>query len=401
MNPGGALHLAGCYIAHHRTRALLLALALGLTLALPLAVRGMMEIAQREFRSRAVSTPLVLGAKGSALELTLNALYFRRKGVETIQAKQAETIGATGLAKTVPLYVRFHSLDAPIVGTSLDYFAFRKLRVAEGRMITRLGDCVVGASLAKARGLHGGSSLNSSPEQVFDIAGVYPLKMRVTGVLAESGTADDDAIFADVKTAWLIEGIAHGHEDVVKGGDANVIERKDGNVAATNAVRIYNEVTDANIGSFHFHGDPQTFPLTAVLAIPNDAKAQALLLGRTGTDGAQLVRPVEQMDALLASLFQAERLALALLVVLGVAVLLIAALVFALSFKMRRREFATLEEIGIGRGTIALVQCFEILLIGAAAALVVTAVWWLLQAGGAPFVRMLLRLPSHLARDVV
>jgi len=44
------------------------------------------------------------------------------------------------------------------------------------------------------------------------------------------------------------------------------------------------------------------------------------------------------MDALLASLFQMERLALLLLVTLGAMVLLITALVFALSFRLRRRE---------------------------------------------------------------
>ena len=126
----GALHLAWRYVAHHRTRTLLLALALGLTLALPLAVRGFVRIAQAELRSRAEATPLVLGAKGSALELTLNALYFRRRGVEMISRKDEAGIRASGLAKAIPLYVRYHSQEAPIVGTSLDYFEFRGLKMA-------------------------------------------------------------------------------------------------------------------------------------------------------------------------------------------------------------------------------------------------------------------------------
>src|SRR5688572_3953442 len=180
MSLAGSLHLAWRYVARHRARTALLALALGLTLALPLALRLFVQIAQRELRARAESTPLVLGAKGSALELTLNALYFRRRGVEGITMKAAEDMRATGLADAVPLYVRFHSQEAPIVGTTLDYFQFRKLRVAEGTMMSRLGDCVLGARVARERGIAPGGSLFSSPEQVFDIAGVYPLKMRVT-----------------------------------------------------------------------------------------------------------------------------------------------------------------------------------------------------------------------------
>ena len=391
MSPTGSLHLAWRYVAHHRMRTALLALALGLTLALPLAVRDFVGIAQRELRARAEATPLVLGAKGSALELTLNALYFRRHGVEAATAKQTQALRATGLADAIPLYVRYHAQDAPIVGTSLDYFSFRNLKIAEGRIMGRLGDCVIGAKLARQYDLHAGGHLFSSPEQVFDIAGVYPLKMRIVGVLAENHSADDDAVFVDVKTAWLIEGIAHGHDDVAQSSDAStVIEKQSDNVVATNAVRMFSEVRDANFASFHFHGDPDTFPLSAVLVLPHDAKSQALLLGRyqKARDGMQLVRPVDEIDALLSTLLQAERLAIVLLASLGVVVVLIAALVFALSFKMRRREFATLEDIGVSRGALLLVKVFEVMMVSALAMLVVIATNACVQTFGASVVRM-------------
>ena len=41
---------------------------------------------------------------------------------------------------------------------------------------------------------------------MFDLAGVYPLKMKAAGVLAPSGTPDDDAVFVNVK-----EEITHSH----------------------------------------------------------------------------------------------------------------------------------------------------------------------------------------------
>jgi putative ABC transport system permease protein len=97
------------------------------------------------------------------------------------------------------------------------------------------------------------------------------------------------------------------------------------------------------------------------------------------------------MDALLGTLFQAERLALVAFAALGIVVLLIAALVFALSFKLRRREFATLEDVGISRATLALVKCFEIVMVGAAAVVVVAAAWWIVRELGVGLVRMGLR----------
>ena len=390
MSAAGAFHLAWQYIARHRTQSFLLALALGLTLALPLLASVFVRIAGDEFRARGEATPLLLGAKGSALDLTLNALYFRRRGMENIPMKQAQTVRATGLADAILLYVRFQSQGAPIVGTSLDYFSFRRLRIAEGKMITRLGDCVVGARVARARGLKPGGALYSSPEQVFDIAGVYPLKMRVTGILAENHSADDAAVFVDVKTAWLIEGIAHGHEDLVKAPDKVVIEMQSGNVAANKSVVLFNEVTDANFASFHFHGDEGEFPVSAVIVVPRDVKAQAILLGRyqDGKQGVQLVRPAEEMNALLATLIQTKRLALVLLGALGVIVLFIAVIVFALSFKMRRREFSALEDIGVSRSALMVVKLCEVLIVGATALFIVALSWATVIHYGATWVRL-------------
>ncbi|WP_050030622.1 ABC transporter permease [Verrucomicrobium sp. BvORR034] len=383
----GPLQLAWQYVAHYRVRTLLLILALGLTLALPLAVRGLVQIAQAEMRSRAAATPLVLGAKGSPLELVLNALYFRRRGAGEIPQKQVQAIRSSGLATAIPLYVRYHAQQAPIVGTSLEYFAYRGLPIAQGRTLGRLGDCVVGARVARERGWQVGGKVSSSPEQVFDLAGIYPLRMTVTGVLAESGTADDHAIFVDVKTAWLIEGKAHGHEDLVTAEDPNaVLSRTDQNVVGSKAVRMYNEVTAENLKSFHFHGNPDDFPLTAILVVPKDEKAQAILLGRYQKPemAHQLVQPVVEMDALLATLVQAERFTVVLLGVLGVVVILISSLVFALSFKMRRREFATLEDLGISRWRIATVKAAEVVMVGVLAAGLaggITALVWELGAG--------------------
>lgn len=387
----GSLHLAWRYVAHHRSRTALLAVALGLTIALPLMVESFVNLAQVELRARAEATPLVLGAKGSAVELALNVLYFRRRGVETIKVGQSQAVQATGLADVIPLYVRFHSQESPIVGTTLEYFAFRRLKMAEGRMMGRLGDCVVGAGLARARVLHVGDAILSSPEQVFDLAGVYPLKMRVTGILAESHGVDDHAIFVDVKTTWLMEGMAHGHDDVVTTTDATAIQEKQpGNVVASKAVRMFSEVTDANMGGFHFHGDTTAYPLTAALVLPHDTKSQTILLGRyqDNPNGMQLVQPVHEMDALMSTLLQAEQLAIVLLSALGVAVLLIAALVFALSFKMRRREFGTLEDIGIARSTIFMVKMFEVVMVTVLASIVVLTAMTVVAQWGASLVRL-------------
>lgn len=369
MSPSAALQLAARYVGRHRVQSLLLSLALGAALALPVAVRVFAKTVEREMRQRAAATPQVLGARGSALDLMLNALYFRRQPIEPIQSRQVDAIRDTGLADAIPLYVRFHAQEAPIIGTEIEYFAFRRLTSVQGRLFTRLGDCVVGAHVASERGLKPGDSLFSSPEQVFDIAGTYPLKMRVTGVLNESFSPDDDAVFVDTKTAWLIEGRAHGHDDLAKPtATAEVLKREEGNVVGNASVRMFNEVTDANIVGFHFHGGTADYPLTAAIVLPHDAKSEAILTGRfqDTKSPVQLIRPRDELNTVLSTLFRIEGAVVAGLALLAFAAAAIAFLVFALTFKMRVREFTTLADIGVSPRTLAAIKGFEVALIGLA-----------------------------------
>ena len=127
-----------------------------------------------------------------------------------------DELRTSGLVDPIPVHARHHSQGVPIVGTSLDYFDYRGLSVAEGRQLATLGEAVLGAGAAERLGVKLDDSVISSPESVFDIAGVYPLKMPVVGILARSLSPDDDAIFVDLKTVWIIEGIGHGHQELTR-----------------------------------------------------------------------------------------------------------------------------------------------------------------------------------------
>lgn len=362
-----AFHLAMRYVLRHRLQSVLLAGALGLVFALPLCLRVLIEHAQIELRSRAVSTPQIIGTRGSALDLMMTALYFKRENLMPLPFGVLSELRQNPSISVIPLHVRYRAQEAPIIGTELDYFAFRSLRIASGKQITRLGDCVVGANLAKQRGLQPGGHVFSTPELAFDMAGVYPLKMRVTGILTPNGTPDDDALFVDLKTAWLIEGRSHGHDDL-KEDKSVILKQEDGNVVGNAAVRMFNEVTDGNLASFHFHGDIAQYPISAVIVLPRDAKAEALLAGQfSRSKEQQLIRPQDEMETLLAQLVRLEGFAASALLLTATAALFVTALVFALSFRLRLREFKTLEDVGVSRASLVLVKVLEIACIGLAA----------------------------------
>ena len=190
----GALFLGWRYLAHHRFKSAILVASITLMLFLPAATRLLVEDSATALTARADQTPLILGARGSELELVLNTLYFHAESPAEIENSSLEEARSSGLADFIPIHSRFHAQGAPIVGTSLAYFDFRDLRIAEGRQMGLLGECVIGANVAARLGLKPGTSLVSSPETVFDIAGVYPLRMAVVGVLEKTGTADESPL---------------------------------------------------------------------------------------------------------------------------------------------------------------------------------------------------------------
>ena len=363
-----SFYIAWKYLLFSKARSATLVACITLIAVLPLALEIILDESEHQLVERAVHTPLLVGARGSALDLVMNSLYFADEVPELISLASADEITATDLAVTIPLYVRFQARGFPIVGTTLDYFDFRQLRLAEGTLFGMLGECVIGAAVASQLDLKAGDSLLSSPETVFDLAGVYPLKMRVAGVLAPTHSADDLAVLVDVKTAWVIEGLAHGHEDVARSRDSSVIiERSESNVTANAKLMQYTEITATNIDSFHLHGNPASYPLTAVIALPRDDKAAAILRGRyQNTDTRyQIVPPADVIDTLMTNIFRIRNVLDAVILFVGLATLMALVLVFALSLRLRQREIDTIFKLGCSRMTIAQLLGAEVVIIAA------------------------------------
>ena len=373
------LYLAWRYLAFHKVKTVILLLSITLILYLPVGLKVVVDQSARSLTARAETTPLIIGAKGSPLELVLNTLYFESEVPEHMPFAESTRAGDYGLATAVPVYTRFRSGRHPIVGTTLDYFPSRNLEIQDGRNLALLGECVLGARAAEQMGVAPGGSVVSSPESVFDIAGVYPLRMRVAGVLAAADTPDDEAVFVDLKTAWIIEGLAHGHQDLSKPEAASAVLRREGNTYVANAsVTQYNEITPANADTFHFHGDPSTFPITAVIAFPRDEKDATLLQGKYLGDEerVQIVRPLDVMNELLETILTVQSYVVTAVILVGFSTLSTAVLVFLLSLRLRRREITTLHKIGGSRGRIVCILASEIaavMLLGAALAGLLTA----------------------------
>lgn len=367
---GGILRLTWRYLTFNKVKSIILLVCLTITIFLPLALHQLIGYYEGELSARARATPMLVGAKGDRFDLVLSSLYFKGDAPETITAHDLDDLRNYGRAKLFPLLLGFSAREKPIVGTTLDYFKFRGLAPASGTLPLQLGDAVLGSAAAAELGIATGYAILSDEASLIDLAGAYPLKMPVVGVLAPTGTPDDHAVFVDIKTAWIIAGIGHGHSDLADPAQAGFVsERGEEGITANPAVVTYNEITADNIGSFHFHSARAELPVTSIITVPNSQKDRTLIKGRySASEKTQLLVPDEVIAELMGIVFQVKRFFDGSFLLVLVATCLFLALVILLSLRIRRAERETMFHIGCDRLTIFRIQVAELAILLAIAA---------------------------------
>lgn len=371
---GSSLYLAFRYLVYHRMTTAWLVACIGLTLALPIATRLSLSRFEAELLSRADKTPLLLGAKGSRFELAIHSLHFTGAVPKNIAYREAKRAQETGYVDVVPIHASSRTVGDrkrpdgyAIVGTTVDYFRLRRLKVQAGNEFRRMGQCVIGSQVASEQNLKVGDSILSESQNPYDISANPPLRMKIVGILGNSNSDDDEAVFVDLKTIWIIQGYGHGHLDLTTTDDEGLLMSKDDNeIVASPAVTQYLEITDDNINAFHFHGDSGGFPITAVIALPKDQKSETLFEGRYLSDeeSIQVIRPPDVMRELLERIFRAQKFFDLVTIAVIIITVMFVGLVWMLSRRLRQREMETMFKMGCGKSTLFWIQFYEMFLLG-------------------------------------
>jgi putative ABC transport system permease protein len=128
------LYLAWRYLVYHRIKTGILVTSIMLIIYLPVGLNVVVEQSAEHLTARAAATPLLVGAKGSPLELALNSLYFSADHPELIDYSEATSVLNSGLANAIPLYVRFRSRSHPLLRFSQSELRGRAPDGGIGRM---------------------------------------------------------------------------------------------------------------------------------------------------------------------------------------------------------------------------------------------------------------------------
>lgn len=360
---GRLLSLAWKHARFRWVRTCLLISGLSLAISIPLATSLMTGLIESSLLSRAEQVPFVVGPPGSADELVVNTLYFRPRDNSLLDYDVLEKVEQDRLVSAIPIHLRHTSHHFPIIGTSRDYF-LKHSHAVQGQLFDRIGDCVLGADVARELDLTTGESILSDSDSYLNPTGALPLRMRIVGILKASHSRDDRAVFVDLKTGWLLDGIGHGHATAL-----HDTGNKDASLSATHGGLTgggvsYLEVTDENFQSFHFHGNQDKFPMTSLLVYPESDRSGIIWEGRLAEDQTLLtVRPVDVIRDLLGVLVNIQQLVNTIALILGVIVSVLFAVIVAFSLQLRQTEMQTLDALGASRFLRVQLICYDLLLI--------------------------------------
>ncbi len=102
-----SFYIAWKYLRFSKLRTATLVSCISLISFLPVALERLLDESEQQLMSRAVSTPLIIGARGSSLDLVMNSIYFGEEVPEAITLAAVDAVEETGRALPIPLYVRF------------------------------------------------------------------------------------------------------------------------------------------------------------------------------------------------------------------------------------------------------------------------------------------------------
>lgn len=209
------LRLSASYIRQRMLSTVLnvLVLALGIATIVVLLILSTQVRDNLSNNSRGID--VVVGAKGSPMQLILAAVYHIDAPSGNIPMDEAERVmNDRAVGKAIPMALGDSYQGFRIVGTTAGYPEHYEAAPGEGRLWEREGEATIGVRVAQQTGLSIGDTFESSHGLTAASGDTHDEEpIEVVGILAETGTVMDQLILTSVETVWHVHGIEHDHDD--------------------------------------------------------------------------------------------------------------------------------------------------------------------------------------------
>lgn len=215
------IRLALAYMRDRPLGVVLNALLLAIAVATLVLLLQFAQQAGERFERDARGIDLVVGAKGSPLQLVLSSVYHIDVPTGNIPLGELDRLRADpGVAEAVPLALGDNFQGFRIVGSDDRLLPLYGATMAEGRSFARPAEAVLGAEVARRTGAQlgqkfiGSHGLETGEE---DGQGHDHAPFETVGILAPSGTVLDRLILTSVESVWDVHGIEHEPHDEAAG----------------------------------------------------------------------------------------------------------------------------------------------------------------------------------------
>jgi putative ABC transport system permease protein len=204
------LRLALAYLASRPLLTALHVLLLSLGTATIVVLLLFTTQAERRLESDAKKVDLVVGAKGSPLQLILSSVLHVDMPTGNIPFTAAKALAADPMVlSTTPLSLGDTYRGFRIVGTDASFLDLYGARVERGMAFKDEMEAVLGSTVAQRTGLGPGATFAGSHGLAETGAAHGNHPYRVVGVLAPTGTVADRLVLTPLESVWEVHG-AHG-----------------------------------------------------------------------------------------------------------------------------------------------------------------------------------------------
>lgn len=146
---------------------------------------------------------LVVGAKGSRLQLVLSSVYHADNPTGNIRfADAGPIIGRAAVSRAVPLSLGDSAGPFRVVGTTAEFLELRNAGLAKGRTWNEPFEAVLGPVAARELGLGIGSRFETSHGLGPGSPGHARRLYTVTGILAPTGSVTDRLVLTSLESIW-------------------------------------------------------------------------------------------------------------------------------------------------------------------------------------------------------
>ena len=183
---------------------------LALSIALLLGIKQLKNSFENQIENNVGKIDLVIGAKGSPLQLVLASVLHLDNPTGNISYHEAKKIIKNPKVKSaIPISYGDNFKGFRIVGTTNNFISLYNAHIAQGHMVKKSLEVVLGSTVAANLNIKIGDTILSSHGLIKNNLDVHSDQLTVVGILKPTKKVIDRLILTSLESVWDV----HNHEE--------------------------------------------------------------------------------------------------------------------------------------------------------------------------------------------